>query len=250
MGSDARALVVTHAESVPLGTLADWLPAAGMRLDLVEPWAGDTMPDRMTSHHALVIMGGPQQAFDDDSARWLRATKSLIAKAVEDGVPVLGICLGAQLLAEATGGKVQPGSRGPEFGATSLSRTSATRADALFGELPAPTAAVQWHWDAVVRLPIGARVLLSGECYEYRAFRVGRSAYGIQCHVETTPKILRAWAAADAERVRAAGLDPKVVTAQAIAVLPAVEAAWRPVIERFVRAAMDGHEAPLPGVRA
>ena len=80
----ARALVVTHSPDEPPGTLDEWLPAAGLELDVVQPWQGDPLPPRVTEHAALVVMGGPQQAYDDGSAPWLRATKELLRAAVVD----------------------------------------------------------------------------------------------------------------------------------------------------------------------
>ena len=97
----ARALVLTHSPTEGPGTLAEWLPAAGLELDVVAPWRGDPLPERVTEHAALVVLGGPQQAYDDGSAPWLRDTKALLAQAVSASLPTLGICLGAQLLAEA-----------------------------------------------------------------------------------------------------------------------------------------------------
>ena len=85
-----KALVITHTVSESPGTLGDWLPAAGVDLDVVEPWNGDPLPDRV-EHDALIVMGGPQQAYDDGSAPWLRQTKDLLRTATAEGLPVLGI---------------------------------------------------------------------------------------------------------------------------------------------------------------
>src|SRR4051812_49694450 len=131
----ARALVITHTPAGSPGTLSGWLPAAGLELDIVEPWNGDRVPDHVDAD-ALIVMGGPQQAYDDSSAPWLRHTKQLMRTVTREGMPVLGICLGGQLLAEAMGGRVRPGDDGPELGARLVSKRDAALDDPLFSEMP------------------------------------------------------------------------------------------------------------------
>lgn len=227
-----RALVITHTVSESPGTLAAWLPAAGLELDVVEPWQGDSLPDRV-EHNALIVMGGPQQAYDDASAPWLAPTKELLVAAVAEGIPVLGICLGGQLLAEAMGGRVAPGADGPELGARLVSKRDAAVADPVFSDLPLSPVVIQWHWDVITELPPRALLLAGSPRYPHQAFRVGTKAYGLQFHIETPPQMVRGWAAADAAAVRAAGLDPELLAERAVEVLPEIEEVWRPFVERF-----------------
>jgi len=241
----ARALVVTHSADEPPGTLDAWLPAAGLELDVVEPWNGDPLPERVTDHAALVVMGGPQQAYDDGSAPWLRATKDLLRAAVVDDVPVLGICLGAQLLAEALGGRVELGAEGIEAGARLVAKRDAAWEDPLFSVVPLTPTVLQWHEDAIVELPPGAVLLASSPKYANQAFRVGR-AYGLQFHVEPRAHTLRHWAGDYPRRVLEAGQDPDALAERAIGELTEVEACWRPVVERFAELAQGRVRAPLP----
>ena len=234
----ARALVITHTESEDPGTLAIWLPAAGLELDVVEPWRGDALPDRVTDHAALVVMGGPQQAWDDGSAPWLADVKRLLRQAVEDGLPVFGICLGAQLLAEATGGRVAPCEEGPELGARLVGMRDVAAGDPVFWDLPMSPVVVQWHWDQVVDLPPGAVLLASSPRCVHQAFRVGECAWGIQFHVETPPAMVERWVLADTDGVVEAGLDPETVLARTVAELGEVEDVWRTVLERFAALAL------------
>ena len=242
----ARALVVTHTASEGPGTLAEWLPAAGLELVEVHPWDGEDLPADLDGFDALVVMGGPQQAYDDGSAPWLPATKALLRTAVAAHVPTLGICLGGQLLAEATGGRVAKGAEGVEAGARLVAKRDAAWDDELFDQVPFTPTIVQWHEDAIVDLPPGAVLLASSSRYANQAFRVGDRAWGLQFHVETPPEMVRHWGAEYGAAVVAAGLDPAALAERAVEELPEVEACWRPVVERFAGLAQGRGRVVLP----
>jgi GMP synthase (glutamine-hydrolysing) len=241
------ALVITHTPAESPGTLSEWLPAAGIELDVLEPWNGDRLPEQVSAD-ALVVMGGPQQAYDDGSAPWLRQTKQLLRAAGREGLPVLGICLGGQLLAEAMGGRVRAGTEGPELGARLISKRDAAVDDPLFNDIPLSPVVVQWHWDAIVELPPRALLLAASTRYTNQAFRVGAKAYGLQFHIETPPEMVRGWAAADADRVRATGLDPDLLADRAVELLPEIEEVWRPFVERFAALVRGETRTYLPVV--
>jgi GMP synthase (glutamine-hydrolysing) len=247
VNASGRALVVTHSADERPGTLAEWLPTAGLELDVVAPWRGDPLPERVTDHDALVVLGGPQQAYDDGSAPWLRATKDLLRGAVRDDVPTLAICLGAQLLAEATGGQVALGEGGIEAGARLVAKRDVAWDDPLFRDVPFTPTVLQWHEDAIVALPHGAVLLATSPKYECQAFRLGR-AYGLQFHIEPDAETLRHWAVDYPARVREAGLDPHVLAERAIEELAEVEACWRPLVERFADLALGRVRVGLPVV--
>jgi GMP synthase-like glutamine amidotransferase len=179
------------------------------------------------------VLGGAMGAYDDAAAPWLPQTRDLLASAVADGVPTLGVCLGAQLLAVACGGTVARGAAGPELGPTPLRLTPAAADDPLFAGLPATVEAVQWHWDAVTEPPAGAVVLVEGATYPVQAFRLGRCAWGVQFHPEATVPGVAHWAQTGAARVRAAGLDPLALVAAASEREPVYAATWRTVAHRF-----------------
>ncbi len=237
-----RALVLEHSPSDPPGRLGAWLSDAGLALDVVRPWSGDPLPADLSAVDALVVLGGPQQAYDDTSAPWLRATKELLAGAVRERVPVLAVCLGAQLLAEATGGTVEPGEAGPELGARLVGKRDVAGADPLVWDTPMTWVVVQWHEDAVTELPPAATLLASSPRYPHQAFRVGDRAWGFQFHVEPTAETVRGWAHGSPHLP-----DPEVRDAlveRTLAELPEVEDLWRPVAERFT--AVVRGEDPRP----
>ncbi len=240
------ALVVTHSASEGPGTLAAWFPEAGLDLEVVEPWNGEELPTELTAFDALVVMGGPQQAYDDSSAPWLRATKELLRRAVADSVPTLAICLGAQLLAEATGGRVEKGAAGVEAGARLVAKRDIAWDDELFADVPFTPTVVQWHEDAIVDLPPGAALLAGSSRYPHQAFRVGTRAWGLQFHIETPPEMVRQWGREYGEAVLDAGLDPVALAELAVEQLPEVEACWRPVVVRFAEIAQGRGRTVLP----
>lgn len=130
-------------------------------------------------------------AYQDAEFPWLVAEKTAIARAARGGVPFWGVCLGAQLLAAALGADVYPGPV-PEVGIGWV-RTAPTAADdVVFRDLPAEFPTLQWHSDSFA-LPDGALLLASSDTYPHQAFAVGR-AYGVQFHLEVTPKLVAEWA--------------------------------------------------------
>lgn len=227
-----RALVVQHSAGDGPGLLADWLAARGVELDVRRAFAGEPVPERPAAD-LLVVLGGPMGAGDDAVAPWLPATRRLLAAAVRERVPTLGVCLGAQLLAVACGGTVSRGAAGPEIGVHQVELTPEAVTDPLLTGCPRRLPAVQWHWDAVVELPPGAALLAASAAYPHQAFRVGPCAWGLQWHPEVTPGTATAWARDDADAVRAAGVDPAAAAAGVEAAYDGLRAAWRPVVERF-----------------
>lgn len=192
--SGPRILVLEHDEAAPVALLGDWLRDAGAELTVVRAHAGATIPGEVGEWDGIVCMGGRMGAAEDDVAPWLPATRALLAAAVHTRVPTLGVCLGAQLLALATGGSVDPGLDGPEIGAHLAAKRDAANADPLFGPSPMTPDVMHFHDDVVSELPPGAVLLMSSTGYPHQAYRVGPAAWGLQFHIETTAAAVRDWA--------------------------------------------------------
>jgi GMP synthase-like glutamine amidotransferase len=219
------ALVITHTESEDPGHIATWLPAEGVPLEVVSPWAGDEVPASLDGFSHLVVMGGPQQAYDD-SLPWRSSVLDLLRLGVSTSVPTFGVCLGAQLLAEACGGRVTRGEAGPELGYGLVAKRDVAGADPLFWDLPLSPVVVQWHYDAVVELPPSSTLLMSGSRYPHQAFRVGDKAWGTQFHVECDAAMVTRWATKDGR------LD---VLDRTLPELDEVAEVWGEVLRRFAR---------------
>ena len=226
------AVVIQHVAHEGPGWLAEVLDDAGVAVDIRRMYDGAALP-AVGDVDALIVLGGPMGAYDDDRAPWLRQTRRLLAEAVSVDIPTLGVCLGAQLLAVACDGVVEKGSAGPELGLGQLTVLPDAANDRLLAGVPAPTQTVQWHWDHIVRLPNNAVLLASSPAYENQAFRLGERAWGLQFHPEVTLPLVAQWAQDDADGVRQAGLEPtELVGAVAVAERTLLET-WTPVLERF-----------------
>jgi GMP synthase-like glutamine amidotransferase len=230
----ARLLVVVPSETDPPARLGTWLREAGLELDERHLGTGDPLPEDLTGHDGLVVLGGPQSSVDDvDVAPELVGVRHLLGQAVAADVPTLAICLGAQLLAQVGGGSTRRGVDGPEVGATLVAKRDAADADPVFGPLPLSPDVVQWHHDEISTLPPGAVLLASNPAYQNQAFRVGEHVYALQFHIETDEAMVRAWADSDAEGVAATPFDADTIVSRAAAVHPDLEEVWAPFAARF-----------------
>ncbi|MFD5656114.1 methyltransferase domain-containing protein [Streptomyces hirsutus] len=185
-------LVVEHASPEGPYAIATALEAAGLQMRVCRTWAGDEVPDTLTGVAALVVMGGPMAAYENFSGR--AAELALLRAALEAEVPVLGVCLGAQLLASAAGGAARAGD-GARIGWGTVLMTSAARSDPLFAGTPGRLRILHWHADTV-DLPPEATLLASSARCPVQAFRIGGSAWGTQFHLEVDKKAVDAFAAA------------------------------------------------------
>ncbi|MFD9030247.1 type 1 glutamine amidotransferase [Streptomyces sp. NPDC059567] len=225
-GAAPSVLVVQHEDGTGPGLVGDRLRRTGLHLDVVHPWRGDRLPDSPHGHAGLVVRGGAAGCQDVTAMPWLPRVRERVRAAVAEEIPVLGICLGGQILAHALGGAVAPRPQGPEIGAVPLRRLSAADADPVLGGVPEGASAAQWHWDEVVRLPPGAAPLLTGDDCPIQAFRVGSVAWGVQFHPEVLADSLAEWALAEGAEVRSAGADPEAAVASVRAAEPELRTVW------------------------
>jgi GMP synthase-like glutamine amidotransferase len=242
-----RLLIIQPDASDPLGPLGDWLTDAGAELD-VRLLPDDGLPADLDGYRGVVCLGGGMAAEDDAKHPWLTDVRRLLSRAAMRNLPTLGICLGAQLLAVATGGRVEVGPDGPEVGPHLVAKKDAAWTDPLFADLPLMQDVLQFHTDAITRLPPGAELLASAPLYGNQAFRLGRCAYGVQFHIETTPAVVESWAAdspGEAEFARPGSLEHEAL----VSVHADIEETWRPFAGRFVRLAAGELEPAVDGHR-
>jgi GMP synthase-like glutamine amidotransferase len=230
MGGATRALVVQNTPSGGVGRWDGWLRDGQVEPEVVAAYEGAPLPRRLT-HQALVVLGGAYLPDEDARAPWLARTRDLVGQALEAGVPVFGICLGGQMLAQVAGGTVQGSYGEPEFGSTRLRLRPEAADDPLFHDLPAQPSAIENHVDAITALPPGADWLMESSGCPYQAFRVaGAPAWGVQFHPETTADRIRGW---NTDRLARHGTDRDALHRDALAAEPAATAVWRQVAHRF-----------------
>lgn len=188
---EPRITVIQPDEGGDLDRMEHWLRAEGLELTIIRPFAGDAVP---TAIHqgGLMVLGGAMGARDEDVFPYLAEIKSLLRHAVDSAVPTLGICLGAQLLADAMGGAVEVGGPGLESGVVDVRLLDAAASDELLANYRAEFRMPALHYDGITRLPEDAVLLATGDAYEHQIFRVG-SAWGVQFHPEITPARFREW---------------------------------------------------------
>jgi GMP synthase-like glutamine amidotransferase len=186
-------LAFRHVPFEHLGRIADALAPHGIDCQYVDLYQGADYPD-IRAADALIVMGGPMSANDD--LPYLRQELDLIGEAAALGKPILGVCLGSQLIAKALGARVYPNTV-KEIGWYPVRWTGAVARDPLLRGLTTPETVFHWHGDTF-DLPAGAELLASSDACRNQAYRVVDNIYGLQFHLEVTPEMIADWCAQDA----------------------------------------------------
>lgn len=237
-----RAVIIQNGAEGGPRRVGEWLHDAEVETDVVHAYDGAAVP-ALDGYQAVVVLGGGFMCDDDARAPWLPATRALVREALDHGVPILGICLGGQLLAQVAGGNVAADAGAPEHGSTPIAIHPDAADDPLFGDLPDSVPAIEHHKDAITELPPGAVWLASSERFPYQAFRVGSNAWGVQFHPEVGPERLLQW---DAAELELAGHDREALHRQAIADDPVAAPIWENVTKRFAAIACASAEDATP----
>jgi GMP synthase (glutamine-hydrolysing) len=175
------------------GRLGEALERSGLPWQRMQAWVDDVGALDPAAFSAIVAMGGEMHALDDETFPYLAREAAFLGDAIERDVPVLGICLGGQLLARSLGATVQPAGA-LEGGWVPIAPVADLDGDPVLGHLSEPTGVFSWHVDNF-DLPEGATQLATGEVTEQQAFRFGR-AWGLQFHPEVDGDLFTAWLAA------------------------------------------------------
>lgn len=208
-----RVLAISHQRDAGPGVFAEAIAADGHELDVWHPAESDRAPAEPASYDAVIVLGGAMHVDHTTEYPWLVPEKRTLAGLLREGVPVLGVCLGSQLLAEAAGGGARAAAR-PEIGWFDVEVSAEGAADPLIGPLAPRFEAFEWHSYECL-LPDGAVPLASSELCT-QAFRVGPSAWGIQFHAEVSRPGAQHWISdyrSDPDAVRT-GIDPDVLGAE------------------------------------
>ncbi len=233
------AIALRHVHFEDLGLLGDVLTSSGYQVEYREAAMDHLDPRELRNADLLVVLGGPIGVYEDDVYTFLSDEIAAVSARLEAEMPVLGICLGAQIMARAAGKRVYP-SGVKEIGWAPLTLTEAGRRSALgpLGRLPV----LHWHGDTF-DLPDGAELLASTEAVRHQAFAIGRHALGLQFHLEAQPGQLERWYIGHAcEIAGSSGIDVPSLRKQAAQAAPALSSAARRVFAQWL--------ANLPDMRS
>ena len=214
-GEGTSWLVLRHVPAEGLGLLANVLRELGIHHRYLDLPRGEPPPKDLRGVGGLIVLGGPMAAYQQDRYPFLATESGLVERALAAGRPVLGICLGAQLIASVLGARVYPGER-REVGWAPITLTDDGRDDAVFGLMEPTVTVFHMHGDTY-ELPADARNLARSALYEQQAFRYGDLVYGLQFHLEFTDTMIQKLATEPESKkyITEAGVDPRSLLPEA-----------------------------------
>ncbi len=225
-----KALHVINQTGGPAALFLPALAERGFEVEEIDVGHG-RLPRTLDPYDAVLVCGGTANTHETDRYPWLDHERVLLAEAVERGIPTMGLCLGAQLLAQAAGGSVYP-AHPPEVGWHAVERAPDAADDpVLGGAMPARFMALQWHFYACELPPAAVELARSPVCVQ--AFRIGPAAWGTQFHIEVTRDILLEWGREGADELLRNGYDAARYRRELAEHLPAHEAIGREMGRRF-----------------
>jgi GMP synthase (glutamine-hydrolysing) len=231
-----RVLAIVHQRNAGPGVFGEEIEAKGVELRTWRPAEGEPAPSDIHDHEAVITFGGAMHVDEEDRHPWLAAEKAVLRELVAAGVPILGVCLGSQLVAEAAGALPRR-AREPEIGWREVELTPEAADDPLLGALPPRFDAFQWH-SYEAPLPPGA-VALAHSPLSLQAYRIADNAWGIQFHAEVGATDAQEWireyrSREDAIRI---ALDPESLSRETAAKIAAWNGLGRALCGRFLAVA-------------
>lgn len=223
--------VLQHVNCETLGNITDALQALGIRHEYVRTSKGEPVPKEMGDGAGLIVMGGPMGVYEQNACPFLADEIRLIEKALSAQKPILGVCLGSQLLAATLGAAVTKGEK-KEIGWYQVSLEDSCKTDRLWSGIESPFTAYHWHGD-IFDLPQGAVSLASSALTRHQAFRYSRNAYGFLFHMEVTPAMIRDMVENFTDELREGKVDGTEILDRTADYLPRLHTIGRLVFQRW-----------------
>ncbi len=218
-----RVLVLQHADPEHPGLIADALQEVGGVLEIIRGDLGQPVPESLGGYDGLIIMGGPQSVYEEDKFPYLRDEKRLARQAIDNAIPLIGVCLGSQIIADVLGSDVHP-SGGVEIGWKEVICSREATGDPVLSALPATFTPLHWHGD-VYDLPNGATPIGSSDMTPVQGFIYGTTTYALLFHLEMTEPQITDMVQLFPEDIRRGGLSPETLLAET----PTRAAALKPI---------------------
>lgn len=228
----ADVLVLQHTSMEGAGTIAQALARLDLSIRVLRADLHEPVPLRLSSERALVIMGGPMGVYEVERYPFLADEMRLIEAAIGQGAPVLGVCLGSELIAGALGARVAPGSQ--ELGWYSVTLTESAKHDPLFAQAPNSFTAFHWHGD-VFDLPEGAVALARSERTAHQAFRYSERTWALLFHLEINGDKVQQMVSAYHDELVGNDQDAETIRAAAPQHLAALQPLAERVFDRWAR---------------
>lgn len=184
-------VIIKHVDIEGPGSIEEFFSNTAWDLKTVNLNSGGLLPDEFDDIEAIISLGGPMNVYEVDKYPFLKDEDEFLKKAVKQKVPILGICLGAQLLAKACGAKIRKATQ-KEVGWHKVSLTQEGKIDQLLTHSPLYLNVFQWHEDTF-DIPESAVLLAESAVCKNQLFRFGPNAYGMQFHIEVTPAMVELW---------------------------------------------------------
>jgi len=226
-----KVLFIQHGDVDKPGLLAEVLAELGIELTTRHPYAGDSLPVKASGFDGLALGGGGQSAYETDLFPYLDVECALVKAALQAGKPVIGLCLGGQLISRALGGVVRRAEQ-KELGFFPVTRSAASQGDPVGDELPAVFHPAHWHGD-VFSIPEGAVHLASSALTPNQMFRYGTNCYGFQFHLEMTAPLFEELVRDSAAGLAETGVDCEALVREGYEVLPFLEKNARAALARW-----------------
>ena len=226
-------LLLQHLGIEPAALIGDVIADAGHTIETICIDRGEHVPSELSGYDGMIVMGGPMSA-NDSHITYIRDEIALLKQAVAAGFPVLGICLGAQLLAKAADAEIVT-SPVRELGWYPLHRTWDSADDPLFRTLEDGLMVFQWHGETFT-LPDPATLVATHPDVPHQAFRIGSSQYGLQFHIEVDGAIIEPWIeAGECERSELGEAGIKAIRSQSPDYIPAADAFCRVMVSAWIK---------------
>lgn len=224
-------LAIQHTPAETIGSIAAPLAAANVAVHTCEVFCQQSVPTEIGNYSGLILMGGPMSVYEQDRYPFIASELALIQSAMTAGKPVLGICLGSQLIAAALGARVYPG-RKKEIGWLKVRLHEGGMRDPLFVGVPFAFTAFHWHGD-VFEVPKDATPLLGSDITACQGFRFGTRTWALLCHLEVTAESIQAMIRSFPDELKAAGVNAANVLAQTSTYLPELMTISKNVFSRW-----------------